>query len=173
MRGFEKISPDGDFLWQRTSNSAQIAISGAVVLFLTIWITIDITKRYFTGFPLPVTYNLSELLMGWIIFIPMAYTLLVGQHVRVTIISDRLRPRWRLVNDIFVYLAALVYFGIISYYAWSFFWRSFVVREIIAPGVNLPWYTGKITLFIGMLLITVMCVLYILDRIAKIVGGKA
>lgn len=172
MIGFEKLSPEGDFLWKRVSNNAQIAISGGITLFLTIWITLDITKRFFTGTPLPVTYNLSEMLLGWIIFIPMAYTLVVGQHVRVTILTDRLRPRWRLASDIFVYLVALVFFGTLTYYAWPFFWSSFSIREIIAPGVFLPWYMGKITLFIGMLLITAMCLLYILDRIAKISGRK-
>lgn len=169
----KKISPEGDFLGKRISNNAQIFISGGVVLFLSIWITLDITKRFFTGSPLPVTYNLSELIMGWIIFIPMAYTLFVGQHVQVTILPDRLRPRLRLADDILVYLAALVYFGILTYYSWPFFWSSFIVREDIAPGIHLPWYTGKITPFIGMLLISALCIVYIVDRIVKISGRKA
>jgi TRAP-type C4-dicarboxylate transport system permease small subunit len=176
MKGFGNISPEGSSLWQRALNWAQIIVCGAILTFIITWITVDVVKRYFSGFPLPETLNVAELIMGWVIFIPLAYTLVIKGHPQVTLLTDKLPPRWRLGSEIFVYLVALVFFGVLTYYAWGFFWSSFSVREVIASATGaqlfLPWYAGKISLFIGMLLITAICLLYILDKVFKISGRK-
>jgi len=176
MKSFGNISPEGNSLWQRTLNWAQILISGGVLTFIVTWITIDITKRYFTGFPLPETLNIAELMMGWIIFIPVAFTLVIKQHPRVSLLTDKFPPRWRSGAEIFIYVVALVFFGILTYYAWGFFWTSLISKEIIASATGaqlfLPWYVGKVSMFISMLLVTVVCFLFLLDRIFKISGRK-
>lgn len=176
MKGLANISPEGNSLWQRTLNWAQILISGAVLTFITTWITVDILKRYFTGFPLPETLNVGELLMGWIIFIPLAFTLVIKGHPNVSLLIDKFPPRWRAGVEIFIYVVALVFFGVLTYFSWGFFWSSYSVKEIIASATGatifLPWYAGKISMFIGMLLISAMCLLFILDKVFKISGRK-
>ena len=72
---------------------ALILIS-AIVLLLVILITVgDVFGRFAFDLPIKGAKEISQVMMPWAIYIPFAYALVSGSHVRVTIIADRVRFR--------------------------------------------------------------------------------
>jgi len=63
-------------------------ISWIVCVFLTFMIVIDVTLRFFFNRPLPASWEISEILMPYIVFFPFAFTSTVNAHVRVNLIQD-------------------------------------------------------------------------------------
>ena len=73
-------------------------------------ILVDVTLRYFFHSPLAASVEISQLIEPWVVFLPFAYTLTVGGHVQVTLVTMRLPAKWRLVCDIFAYIVDFLFF---------------------------------------------------------------
>jgi TRAP-type C4-dicarboxylate transport system permease small subunit len=136
-----------------TANTALLFVCGGVLTSIFTMVTLDVFMRFLFNKPLPASLSISELLVGWVIFIPLAYTLLTGGHVRVSIISLKLPHRLQVLADAFVFFADFVFFGLLTYWAWLHFWESYVENEVMWAAIKLPWWVGKMSMFFGMLFI--------------------
>jgi TRAP-type C4-dicarboxylate transport system permease small subunit len=83
------------------------------VAFLTV---ADASLRYGLSRPIPGTFELTELLLGAVIFFALPYTGLVDGHVSVDILTARLPPR---AQHGCVAVAALVVAALLATIAWQ------------------------------------------------------
>lgn len=70
-------------------------LGGVATLAITGTITADVLLRYFWNRPLLFVDELASFLQVFIIFGSLAYTFLVGSHVRVDLLTSVLRPAGR------------------------------------------------------------------------------
>jgi len=126
--------------------------AGGVLLAMTVLVVVDVIMRYIFNNPVPGGTESTELLLDHIVLVGMAYGLIVGTHVRVTIIFGRLPPLSRRVINILDCVLGIAFFGILTYTAWQFFWDSLIIQEIMMATVKLPYWAGKIAFPIGFLL---------------------
>ena len=150
-----------------TNNVLQV-ITGCVITFIFSMVTLDVFLRYVFNRPLPASLSISELMVGWVIFLPYGYTLLTGGHVRVSILLIKLPKRLQIIVDIFVYAIDLIFFALLTYWTWFFFWQSFLEGEIMWAATKLPWWIGKLSMFVGLFFISVTCLFFILDRVSSL-----
>lgn len=125
-------------------------VSWLVTLFITFIIIVDVFLRYVLNKPLPATWEISEILMPYIVFLAFAYALKKGSHIRVSLLTDSLPPKAQLGCEILSNLIGFIMCALMTYWSWLRFWESFMIREEIIAAVHLPWWFGKFAMPIGM-----------------------
>lgn len=148
----------------RVINTILLVLSGGALTFIFCVTTLDVVLRAVANRPLPGALSLSQLMVGWVIFLPYAYALMSGEHVRISIVVQKLPARIQLAADTFTYFVDLTLFALLSFWAWEYFWQSFVEGEIMFAAIKLPWWLGKLSIFIGMLFMAFTCLFFLLDR---------
>jgi TRAP-type C4-dicarboxylate transport system permease small subunit len=128
---------------------AMAHFSWIACLVVTFMIVIDITLRFIFNKPLPASWEISEICMPWIVFLPFAYTLTIDGHVRVSLVKDLLPAKWKLVFDVVSNAVSFVVCALFTYWSWLRFWESFLMNEEILAAIRLPWWIGKIAMPIG------------------------
>jgi len=150
------------------ANGIMVFISVVILVFISLMIGLDVFLRYVFNSPLPATVDISQLLLPWIGFLPFAYTLATGRHVRVTLVITKLPRKLRIFADILAYVTAFTFFICLCYYSWREFWHSLNINEIMLAAINLPWWIGKFALPLGMFFIAVQCVYLIWRNIKQL-----
>jgi TRAP-type C4-dicarboxylate transport system permease small subunit len=149
-------------------NRFLVYFSALVLCGMAIMITVDVVLRYFFNSPLPATVEASQLIEPWVIFLPFAYTLAVGGHVQVTLVTMRLPKKWQGVCDVIAYGVDFLFFALLCYISFREFAASFAIGEIMMAAIRLPWWLGKMAMPIGMFLIGVQAFFQVLTTVKRI-----
>jgi TRAP-type C4-dicarboxylate transport system permease small subunit len=147
-----------------------VYFSSVLLCGMASMILVDVTLRYFFLSPLAASVEISQLIEPWVVFLPFAYTLTVGGHVQVTLVTMRLPAKWRLVCDIFAYIVDFLFFSLLCYFSWVEFAQSFAIGEIMLASIRLPWWAGKLAMPLGCFFIGLQCIFQILTTVRKFRG---
>ncbi|MFC1861850.1 TRAP transporter small permease subunit [Chloroflexota bacterium] len=166
MRTAVSKAPD---IWRKVG---YVITTGAAyfVLVLALAVSADAIMRYAFNKPLLGVLESTSLVMAYIVFLSLSYTLAIGGHVRVTLFLRRMGIRSRLWAETLDCLLGLFFFGSLAYYSWWFFWSSFLVKEIMPAIVSLPFYVGKFAMPVGMFM---MFIQFLLQLIAVWVNPQS
>jgi len=121
----------------------QIHCSWVMTMLVTFMLVIDISARFLFNKPLPASWEISEVLMPYIVIIGFAYTLTDDKHIFVSILTDLLPARIRAGLKVFAYLLSFLMCCLVTYFSWFWFWESFSINEQILAPINIPWWFGK------------------------------
>jgi TRAP-type C4-dicarboxylate transport system permease small subunit len=130
-------------------------VSWLVTLFTTFLIVTDVFLRFLLNKPLPATWEMSEVLMPYIVFLGFAYALRENAHIRVSLLTDRLSRRGQLGCEVFAGLLSFAMCALITGWSWLKFWDSFLIGEEILAPIHIPWWFGKFAMPLGMAFFTV------------------
>lgn len=144
-----------------------IAVVWGGLIFLTLLVTANVVARYFFQSPIPGAVNMTELLMPHIVFAGLAYTLMQGGQVQVTLVLDRLSPGWRRRFQALASALGLLLFAALTYKSSQFFWDSFVIRERMLAPIYLPWWLGKLAMPIGCALMSLRYLVMMLQALLE------
>ena len=150
------------------ANMVLVFIGVILLTAMSFMIVVDVLLRFIFNQPLPASVEVSELVLPYAIFFPMAYTLVRGQHVRVTLFVELLPKMIQKFTDLFVYLVATLFCALVTYYSWIEFQHSFAIGEIMLAAIKLPWWSGKFAMPVGMFVITIQCLLLLVNQFSKI-----
>ena len=108
-----------------------VAVSGASLILMMLWITADASGRYLFDHPIRGTYEFSEeYLMEILIFLTLSFTYVQGGHVRVTVclqFMPKTVQRWiSVLNDIL----GLIFFILIVVASWGVAMRALEMRVL-------------------------------------------
>jgi TRAP-type C4-dicarboxylate transport system permease small subunit len=149
-----------------------IVLTGVALVILTFMITTDVVTRFGFNRPLPATTEISELLMAYIVFLTMGYTLMVGLHIRITVLFEYVPAGWRVYFDLLANVLGLGFCAVVTYYAWQFFMHSFSIREEMLAVVPLPWYVGKFAMPLGFFVFTLHYLVQCLETVGTLVEKR-
>jgi TRAP-type C4-dicarboxylate transport system permease small subunit len=124
----------------------QIHCSWVMTMFVTFMLVTDILARFLFNKPLPASWEISEVLMPYIVIIGFAYTLTKDKHILVSIMTDLLPVKIRTGLKVFAYLISFLMCCLITYFSWLWFWESFLINEQILAPINIPWWVGKLVM---------------------------
>jgi C4-dicarboxylate transporter DctQ subunit len=127
-----------------------VVISWAVTLFITFMIVIDVVLRFAFNKPLPASWEISEVVMPYIVFFALSAALAVGAHVQVTIVTNLFGIKGRRVLEIIATLICLTVCVPLTYWSWLHFWSAFRIGEEILAAIRIPWWLGKFAMPIGL-----------------------
>jgi TRAP-type C4-dicarboxylate transport system permease small subunit len=151
---------------------ALVALSGAALICMVLMITLDVFLRFVFNAPLPASLEMSQLFEPHVVFLPMAFALATSSHVRVSLFTQHLRGRIRKAVEIFDFSIAMIFFGLFFYWGWQHFWASFKINEIMLASIKLYWWTGKLAMPLGLLLITIECLYQMVVIISRPAAQK-
>ena len=141
-------------------------ISAFFMLLIVTIITTEIFLRSLFNKSLLISDEYSAYFMVASIFFGLAYTLKEGKHIKITIITSRIKnKKVSLFLDIFVYLTA---FAISTYACYFSFLMVNETRSLDMRADSIaetPLWIPEISVFIGFLLLSLQIIALILRRI--------
>ena len=127
---------------------------GLMIIWIGIFLTIDILMSFLFNTHIPGTIEIVTLILPWAICLGLAYGLIRGAHVRVSLLIDKFSNKKRLWTDTLAFILGFLFFCALTYGSWLNFWSSWVVKEYAAAALmSIPWWLAKLALPVGMFLI--------------------
>jgi TRAP-type C4-dicarboxylate transport system permease small subunit len=114
-------------------------VATAAGILLTWFVAIAAIMRYVVGSPFPFTEEVVGLLFVIMVFLTLPYCSVENQHIRVTIVSDRLTGRWRTLSALGAVGCALIFCASYGYYAFNFAALSFWLNSTSDIGRFTLW----------------------------------
>ena len=130
-------------------------ISGYLLFFMMLLITVDVTGRYVFSSPIPGTLEFTEFLIVFVVFFSMAYVQLTKRHICVELVTQRLPRR---VGDglaVVVLLIAALFFVLMCWQSWHSGLSALEYREASDGLVQIPVYPPKLAIPFGAALIAI------------------
>lgn len=124
----------------------QLFCSWITTIFVTIMIVLDIFLRFFFNRPLPASWEISEVVMPYIVIFGFAYALTKNFHVRVSLVIDHLPWKIKYALGSLANITSFIICMIITYWSWLRFWESFQIKEEILAAISIPWWLGKLAM---------------------------
>jgi C4-dicarboxylate transporter DctQ subunit len=152
-----------------------VVISWAVTLFITFMIVIDVFLRFAFNKPLPASWEISEVVMPYIVFFALSRALAVGAHVQVTIVTTLFNRKGQRVCEIIATLICIIVCVPLTYWSWLHFWSAYRIGEEILAAIKIPWWLGKFAMPIGLGTFTLRYLfnlvnLFVMDRMVVVDG---
>ena len=140
-------------------------MSGSLVMVLMFIIVVDSGGRFMLAKPLQGAVEISRVVLAWVLFGSLAYALVQGTHVRVTLFLTRLPRRLYLIVEILIIILSLLFFGLVVYAGWGQFWESFALNEAMAAPIWIPFWLAKLALPVGCLWIATQLGIDLVDNL--------
>ena len=140
--------------WSRILSLFTFLISGILLLTISLMVTVDVIARYVFLSPISGILEIERMMMPYVCFCAFAYAFVHRVHVRMSLVTGKLRSRARRINEIIADFIALTGCGIITYGAWIYFLESLGIKEVMASGGDfwIPLWLGKMGFPIGITL---------------------
>ena len=130
-------------------------VSAGVMLFNMVLICCDVFMRYAFNSPIQGTTEIVTMLMAWVAYAGMGYTLLKGQHMQLGAIYDKLQGRTKHIISLIIYVLASILFIVMIKASWDQFWASWLIKEKSVAAVTVYVFIGKFGTFLGWLLLAI------------------
>jgi TRAP-type C4-dicarboxylate transport system permease small subunit len=137
------------------ADNGLLGITGFALMFLTLMICTDVALRFIFNAPLPASAEASELIMPYIAFCSLGYTLFKGAHIRITLFVEHASASGRMALDIICSIFGLLCCAAFTYYSWLLFWQSVIINEEMLAIIKLPWWVGKFSMPLGFFFFTI------------------
>lgn len=117
-----------DRLSQPIEDFANFVAALAIFLLMLLGTTQIVMRSVFNS-PIAGYIDLVELSMAGMAFLGAAYCQRLGAHIRMEILVGHLRGRWLWGFEIFGTLVALTIIGVLIWYGWGHFLRSYELGD--------------------------------------------
>lgn len=115
--------------------------------------------------------ELQWYLFGAVFMLAAAWTLQKNEHVRIDVVSSRLRQRTRIWIDLLCHVFFLMPFaGMMVWLSWPFFWRSWTSGEGSMNAGGLILWPAKLLILLGFIVLVVQGVSEIIKSVAMLRG---
>jgi TRAP-type C4-dicarboxylate transport system permease small subunit len=150
--------------WVGGASRCGALLAGVCMTVLVVLILAQIVVRNLLGLSFEFALNLGGWLFVALSFLAFAWVLREQAHIRLTLLTERLRPRTQAALDLAMNLISL---GFCLFFLVSL-WRNLaqIYRTgVSAPGaLDVPLYPVWVVAFLGM-------VLLVLQFVAEVLGG--
>lgn len=134
-------------------------VSAGVVLLNLVLLSANVVMRYVFKSPIKGTAEIVAMMMAWVAYSGMAYTLLKGGHMQLEALSDKIHGRTKQVVNLIIYGLASVMFILFTRASFHIFMRSLAIKEKSVASVTVYVFIGKCGTFIGWTLLAIQAVL--------------
>jgi len=136
-----------------------------ILLFLMMLLVVmDVFGRYLFSMPFPGTLELTEVFMVYVVFFSLAYTEILGMHVRAQTLVMRFSDRVIIIFDLVAFALGLVFFSFMTWASAGSAWESFLAGQSTET-IEFPVYPAKFTISLG-------CALTVLVFLNKIIRSS-
>jgi len=143
-------------------------VAGALVIVLMFGAVFEIIGRRLFASPIRGYIELSEIIMGIIVFLGLSYTQRLGEHVRITLFINRLlKGRIYHVVESIVLILSLFIFSILTIYSLQFALHGKQVGDITGT-LGLPLWHVKLCVPVGCFFLSVRLFIQLIYSVLKL-----
>ena len=154
-------------------NWAVMVLVSPFILGMMILGVADASGRYLFNNPIMGAIEIEAIMLAYIGFMTLAYGLVRGSHVRVTLLLGRFPPRVKLGMEILAGMAGIFLFILLTWGGIEQFWDSWIVKEVMPASVRLPYWLPKLALPLGALLMTIQIIIYIMCQLDILFSNRS
>ena len=136
-------------------NSLCATLSGVILLFMALSITVDVFMRYVLGSPTIWITEVSTYLFLYVIYLATAYALQQGMHIKVTFLRDFFGKRTQRILDLITSILAALFTAVLLWQVSEMTWTAFKGNWTSPTMLNAPYAFIHGIMVIGSLLLFV------------------
>jgi TRAP-type C4-dicarboxylate transport system permease small subunit len=125
------------------------SVGTVCILLLMILTTADVVLRYILGTPLKGAFEISEMLMLSSVFLGMAYTQSLHEHINADFLVSRLSKRTNLLLETVLLLPALLIYALLAWQGTIFFIDSLRTGEYRWGLLRIPLWPARLMVPLG------------------------
>ena len=148
------------------------ALSGYVLFFMMLMITVDVTGRYLFASPIPGTLEFTEFLMVFVVFLSLPYVQLKKRHICVELVTQRLPIKVADGLAVVTLLVAALFFGLMAWQSWLSAASSFEYLEASEGLIQIPIYPPKFAIPFGSVIMVIQLLRDASDRLRHLVSAE-
>jgi TRAP-type mannitol/chloroaromatic compound transport system permease small subunit len=141
------------------------------IFVIMFFICFDVVSRLFFNDPLIGTPEIVQNSLASIAFLMLPWATFLGQHVRSTMIRDRLPRKMGYALDAIAFVFGILLFLGIAYASYAPAVRATRIRDFQGEGLRVPIYPVWWVLIFGAILSAYQCLAKIVRAILHIRGG--
>ena len=143
------------------------AVAALFMIGLLAMVLLSIISRQFNFF-VPGTDAYAGYLMAGSSFLALAHTLKRGEHIRVTLLVNALKGRWKKGAEVWALGFAALLAALFAFYSCKLAWQSYTFHDVSTSSDATPLWLPQI----GMALGTVVLAIAFIDELVLELGNR-
>ncbi|OUN00197.1 MAG: hypothetical protein BAA04_09285 [Firmicutes bacterium ZCTH02-B6] len=146
------------------------AAVGLLMIALVAVVMTNVIFRYVLKAPLPWAEEFARYCMVYMAYLAAPLALREGRHVRITVITDRLRGVWADVFQLVAYLVVACLAIPVMYHGWNLVQLvSFQMTPAMRISMSIPYFGVAL----GMAFLALESIVLFIDGVIRLVRGEA
>lgn len=147
--------------WVSRSSVVLVALAAAATLVLMLHVVADVVARNAFNWPLPATLELSQhWWMVLLVFAGLGYAQQRGEHVRATVLTDRLPASVQRIAEVGALVLLTAFACLIAWYGWAEAAESTAIEETVAAA-DVPVWPMHWAVPVGAAVLALQCLVSI------------
>lgn len=147
------------------------AFAMAALALMSLSTTLDVSKRWLTGWPIGGVMQLNECLMVVVVFLGIPIAQYYRRHIRIAFVVSRLKPSSIVVSDILSCTLGVICLLLLGIMTTKEAIYSFSISEYRFGDVRLPIYWAKALIPLGAFATVGQLLINIWKDIVKLTGA--
>ncbi|MDE0726919.1 MAG: TRAP transporter small permease [Alphaproteobacteria bacterium] len=140
---------------------------------MTLLVCFSVLGRYLFAAPIPDDLVFSEFLMVFVVFLPLSSVQASREHVFVTIFTEWMPNRKKVILETFGVFVGLIAFTIVGWAVFTDFYESYEIQAYVEGPLELVEWPAKFAVFFGVALFAVRLLVDLIQSIHGIVNDTA
>lgn len=147
-------------------------IAGILLVVMMAITVLDIFLRSFFNAPLQGAYEITEFMMGGVVFLGLPYLQRAKGHLAIEILTSRLAPKAKCLVRVLGYLIALLLFSAVAYESSQLAYRAWEIQDYTMGAARLPLWPVKSAIAFGSIMFCIRLVVDIVSDVAALPGRQ-
>jgi len=126
-------------------------VSVTAIALMSLSTSMDVLKRWITGWPFEGIMQLNECLMVVMVFLGLPFAQLYRRHIRIAFLVAHMRPRRIVISDIICCFFAAICLGLMAWKTLEEGIWSWSILEYRVGNVRLPIYWARMLIPVGLI----------------------
>lgn len=168
---FDSSKPDAPGNGLRKAGGISGWLAGGLSLVMMIAILREVVGRYFFNTPSDWSLELCGYLLVALTYLGAPYTELAEGNIRIDFLYSRFSPRMRAFADVFIYLIAMCWTGIIIWQGWLLALESWEISACSSEAMAWPLFPSQILIPVGALMLMGVFAYKLMRQFRFIISG--
>jgi TRAP-type C4-dicarboxylate transport system permease small subunit len=140
-------------------------IGSAACSLMVLLCLAEVFSRTFLNISIVISTELLPWFLVCMVFIGISWTLRIGGHVEITVVTEHLPPKVKKWLNISTYIIGILSFGFFCAWVWEGLKENYVGGTI---GFNFPLWWAWVPMFIGSIVFMLQLLAMLLDNILSL-----
>jgi TRAP-type C4-dicarboxylate transport system permease small subunit len=142
------------------------ALAAWAFFLIGLMLAYEVIARYFFNAPTIWAEELSRFFLVWSVFVGSAWLIHSDEHIRVTVVVDRLPDALRRILRVLSILFVLLVASLVAFNGWPIMARSFASGATSGTLMDLPNWWVQLSVVVGFGLLALQAVVEVIRTLA-------